>query len=62
MRPTQLVSAVDCVAVDERIESWALSPTSFKESGFLGPTGKVIRRLVEENYAAIFAKSAVEAT
>ena len=49
-------------AVDERIESWALSPTSFKESGFLGPTGKVIRRLVEENYAAIFAKSAVEAT
>lgn len=48
--------------VDERIAAWAVSPTPFRDSGFLGPSGKLIRRLVEEEYAGIFTRATASAT
>jgi len=41
-------------SVDERIAAWAVSETPFRDSGVLGPSGKVIRRRVEERYGHIF--------
>jgi long-subunit acyl-CoA synthetase (AMP-forming) len=46
-------------SIDERIVPWAVSEVSFKESGVLGPSGKLVRRRVEERFAAMF-ESAVE--
>ena len=43
-------------AVDERIGPWAISEKPFKEAGVLGPSGKLIRRRVEERYAVIFGR------
>jgi long-subunit acyl-CoA synthetase (AMP-forming) len=40
--------------VDERIGSWTLHPQSLRESGLLGPTGKLLRRKVDEAFAGIF--------
>lgn len=40
--------------VDERVQTWTVSAASFRDSGFLGPTGKLMRRLVEERYAAMY--------
>ena len=41
-------------AVDERIDTMEISPVDFKSSGYLGPSGKLIRRRVEADYARIF--------
>jgi long-subunit acyl-CoA synthetase (AMP-forming) len=49
-------------AVDERIGHWAISERLFKESGFLGPSGKLVRRRVEEKYAAMFREKLGVAT
>jgi long-chain acyl-CoA synthetase len=46
-------------AIDERIVPWAVSQVLFKESGVLGPSGKLVRRRVEERFAEMF-ESAVE--
>lgn len=40
--------------VDERVGAWTIVPTSLRESGCLGPTGKLLRRRVDEAYARIF--------
>jgi long-chain acyl-CoA synthetase len=45
--------------VDERVVPWAVSEVPFKESGVLGPSGKLVRRRVEERFAEMF-ESAVE--
>lgn len=44
----------DSRPTDERIGAWAISPRPFAESGFLGPTGKLRRRQVDEEYARLF--------
>jgi len=41
-------------SVDERIAAWTVSETPFRDSGILGPSGKLIRRRVEERYGHIF--------
>ena len=46
-------------AVDERIASWVISDKPFKEAGVLGPSGKLIRRRVEESYANIYGSEVV---
>jgi long-subunit acyl-CoA synthetase (AMP-forming) len=46
-------------AVDERIVPWAVSDMSLKEAGLLGPSGKLVRRRVEEAFARIF-EAAIE--
>ncbi len=43
--------------VDERVERWVISPVGFKEAEVLGPSGKLIRRRVEERYGDIFDSS-----
>ncbi len=43
-------------AVDEKIGPWAISEKPFKEAGVLGPSGKLVRRRVEERYAVIFGR------
>ncbi len=48
--------------VDERVETWTVSGAGLKESGFIGPTGKLLRRLVEERYAVIYEKPTVGAS
>ena len=48
-------------AIDERIGSWVVSEVSFKESGVLGPSGKLIRRVVEERFGEMFQRTAVGA-
>ena len=48
--------------VDERVESWEVSGIGIRESGFIGPTGKLLRRLVEERYAVIYSRSTVGAS
>ena len=40
--------------VDEKIGPWVVSERQFKEAGALGPSGKLVRRRVEEQYAHIF--------
>ncbi len=47
-------------AVDERIEAWALCAEDLRTAGFLGPSGKVVRRRIETHFADIFARWAVE--
>lgn len=42
--------------VDERVGPWSWSDLPFKESGVLGPSGKLIRRRVEERFQHIFAR------
>ena len=44
-------------SVDERLATWAVHPELFRESSFLGPTGKLRRRLVEEDYARLFEET-----
>lgn len=44
----------DSHPTDERIGRWAVCPRPLAESGFLGPTGKLRRRRVDEEYARIF--------
>ncbi|HVR76095.1 MAG TPA: AMP-binding protein, partial [Planctomycetota bacterium] len=41
--------------VDEQIACWTLSDTPLREAGFLGPSGKLVRRRIEERYAGIFS-------
>jgi long-chain acyl-CoA synthetase len=41
--------------VDEKIACWTISEKLFREAGLLGPSGKLVRRRVEERYAGIFA-------
>ncbi len=48
--------------VDERVESWTVSGIGCRESGVIGPTGKLLRRLVEERYAVMYSKSTVGAS
>jgi long-chain acyl-CoA synthetase len=48
-------------AVDERIASWTISDQLLKEAGVLGPSGKLIRRRVEDTYANIFGPHVVPA-
>jgi long-chain acyl-CoA synthetase len=43
--------------VDEKIGPWAVSEKPFKEAGVLGPSGKLVRRRVEEKYAGMFENS-----
>jgi len=45
--------------VDERVANWTISDKPFKEAGVLGPSGKLIRRRVEEHYANIFGPEVV---
>jgi long-chain acyl-CoA synthetase len=40
--------------VDERLEVSAVSELPFKEAGVLGPSGKLVRRRVEEEFARVF--------
>lgn len=42
--------------VDERIGPWDLSPQSLKECGGLGPSGKLVRRRIEESFATIYGE------
>lgn len=49
-------------AVDERLGPWVISDLPFKESGFLGPSGKIVRRRVEEKYAVLFEQAVGMAT
>lgn len=42
--------------VDEQIGPWSVSPQSLKESGALGPSGKLVRRRVEERFARIYGE------
>jgi long-subunit acyl-CoA synthetase (AMP-forming) len=48
-------------AVDERLGPWALHDGPLKEAGFIGPTGKMLRRRVEETYVTLFGPT-VEVT
>ena len=51
----EILGAYNCdCAVDERLEAWDTSPVVFKDAGFLGPSGKLVRRRVEESYASVF--------
>jgi len=45
--------------VDEKIGPWTLSDKPFKEAGLLGPSGKLVRRRVEERFASIFERTLV---
>jgi hypothetical protein len=42
---------------DERIGPWTISRSGLREVGGLGPSGKLIRRRVEEHFAAMFQDS-----
>ena len=43
-------------AVDERIGPFQVSDRSLREAGAIGPTGKVVRRIVEAEYAFIYGE------
>jgi acyl-coenzyme A synthetase/AMP-(fatty) acid ligase len=40
--------------VDEHIGPWVLSPQRLREADVLGPSAKLIRRRIEENWAVLF--------
>ncbi len=41
--------------VDQQLGPWAVSSTGLKESGGIGPSGKLVRRRIEEQYGALYA-------
>ena len=43
-------------SVDEQIGPWTVSPDGLKEAGGLGPSGKLVRRRIEEGFAAIYGE------
>ena len=45
-------------AIDEQIGPWAIHEEPYKESAFIGPSGKLRRRIVEESYAFLFQPGA----
>lgn len=51
----QLLREFNATAVvDERLEVWCIAPKSLRETGIIGPSGKLVRRLAEEKFAAMF--------
>lgn len=40
--------------VDEQVGPWTIHPVTLRDSGFLGPSGKLRRPLVEEKYGGLF--------
>ncbi|MDI9383692.1 MAG: hypothetical protein QM518_05275 [Verrucomicrobiota bacterium] len=40
--------------IDERIDRWTVADGQFQQAGLLGPSGKLLRRVAEQNYASIF--------
>lgn len=44
--------------VDERIGPWVVHTTTLKDSGFLGPSGKLRRPMVEERYRILYEPDA----
>ncbi len=43
--------------VDEQIGPWTASPIPVRDAGFVGPSGKIRRRLVETHYQFLFERS-----
>ncbi len=42
--------------VDEHIGPWVVSPRSLKDAGGIGPTGKLVRRVVEAEFSSIYGE------
>jgi long-chain acyl-CoA synthetase len=43
-------------AVDEQVGPWTISPQSLGDAGGLGPSGKLVRRKIEERFATIYGE------
>jgi long-chain acyl-CoA synthetase len=46
--------------IDEQIGPWTVHPGPLRETEFIGPSGKLKRRLIEQSYATLFASGRLE--
>ena len=49
-------------SIDEQIGHWSIHPEPIRDTAFIGPSGKLRRRLVEEEYQNLFKKRRLEKT